>query len=105
MSLTADAISEALLDAVSLVIDKKIEAVSFDKTINATITSIENADEGKYKVTTGNATFTAYSTEDKYSVNEAVLVLIPQGNYDNQKMIIGKQVDNLNTPMIYKSPF
>lgn len=32
------------------------------------------------------------------------MVTIPQGNYDNQKIIIGKQVTNDNTPMVYKSP-
>lgn len=105
MALTADTISESLLESIALVLDKKIEAIKFDQTINAIITDVSEADSGKYQVSTGSSTFTAYSTEDKYSLNEAVLVLIPQGNFDNQKMIIGKQVDNLNTPMIYHSPF
>lgn len=33
------------------------------------------------------------------------MVTIPQGNYDNQKIIIGKALDNNDIPMIYKSPF
>lgn len=32
------------------------------------------------------------------------MVTIPQGNYDNQKIIIGKQVTKDNTPLAYKSP-
>lgn len=32
------------------------------------------------------------------------MVTIPQGNYDNQKIIIGKQVTKDNTPLVYKSP-
>ena len=32
------------------------------------------------------------------------MVTIPQGNYDNQKIIIGKQITKDNTPLVYKSP-
>jgi hypothetical protein len=64
-----------------------------------------DADLGKYTVSTGSAKFVAYSTEPGYKVNDPVLVTIPQGNYDNQKIIIGKQVDDTTTPMVYKSPF
>ena len=32
------------------------------------------------------------------------MVTIPQGNYDNQKIIIGKQATKDNTPLVYKSP-
>lgn len=97
--------ADIMFDAVSVLIDKKIEAVKFDQTINATIVDATRAAEGVYVVSTGNAKFTAYSTEVEYKDNDAVLVMIPQGNYDNQKMIIGKQVDDTNTPLVYKSPF
>lgn len=97
--------ADIMFDAVSVLIDKKIDAVKFDQTINATIVDATRAEEGVYVVSTGNAKFTAYSTEVEYKNNDAVLVMIPQGNYDNQKMIIGKQVDDTNTPLVYKSPF
>lgn len=98
-------VSEKLFEAMTILIDKKLESVKFDETIRATIEDISNADSGEYIVTTGSAKFKAYSTETKYKKDDAVLVTIPQGNYDNQKIIIGKQVDDMNTPMIYKSPF
>jgi len=88
-----------------LLINKKIESVKFDETITATITDASKSSTGQYTVTTGNAKFVAYSTETGYRVNDSVMITIPQGNYDNQKIIIGKAVDNMNTPMIYKSPF
>lgn len=97
--------ADIMFDAISVLIDKKIDAVKFDQTINATIVDATRAEEGVYVVSTGNAKFTAYSTEVEYKNNDAVLVMIPQGNYDNQKMIIGKQVDDTNTPLVYKSPF
>jgi len=34
-----------------------------------------------------------------------VLVTIPQGNFDNQKIIIGKKVSEMNESMGYQSPF
>lgn len=98
-------VAEQIFEAVQVLIDKQIKSVKFDETIRATVTDVTNANTGEYLVTTGNATFKAYSTETRYRENEAVLVTIPQGNYDNQKMIIGKQVDDMNTPMVYTSPF
>lgn len=98
-------ISETLFQAVGILIDKKIESVKFDETIEATIVDAVKAEAGEYQVSTGNAKFTAYSMESQYRVNDVVLVTIPQGDYDNQKIIVSKKVDKNNTPMIYKSPF
>lgn len=97
--------AEIMLDAISTVIDKKIETLAFDKTIKAIVVDAARAAEGVYTVSTGTAKFIAYSTEIAYKVNDTVMVTIPQGDYDNQKMIIGKWVDDNNTPLIYKSPF
>ena len=97
--------AETLFEAVEVLINKKIEAVKFDETINATIVDASKAAQGQYTVSVDGATFTAYSSEIGYKKNDAVMVTIPQGNYDNQKLIIGKAVDNNNTPIIYQSPF
>lgn len=98
-------IQEQLFQAVEILTKKQIEAVKFDQTIEATIIDASKSDDGEYIVSTGNAKFAAYSTETKYRENDAVLVTIPQGNYDNQKMIVGKQVNKMNTPMVYEFPF
>lgn len=102
---TAVDYQEQLLEAMRIISQKQVNSISFDKTVEATITDASKASEGVYTVSTGDAKFTAYSTETKYKKNDAVMVTIPQGNYDKQKMIIGKQVGNMNTPIIYKSPF
>lgn len=96
--------AETLLQAVEILINKKIEEVKFDETINATVVDDSKADNGEYIVETEGAKFTAYSTEVKYKVNDSVLVTIPQGNYENQKIIVGKRVNNLDTPLVYQSP-
>ena len=97
--------AETLFQAIDLLVNKRIESVKFDETIDAVVVDASKASSGQYVVSTGNAKFVAYSLETTYKKNDAVMVTIPQGNYDNQKMIIGKAVDNTNTPMIYKSPF
>ena len=96
---------EALFEAMKIVSQKQVESVSFDKTIEAVVTDTSRAAEGIYQVSTGSSQFIAYSTETGYKQNDAVMVTIPQGNFDKQKMIIGKQIDDTDSPLIYKSPF
>lgn len=98
-------ISEALFDAVGILIDKKIQSIKFDETIEATVTDAKKASSGEYIVSTGAAKFTAYSYDTQYREKDVVLVTIPQGNYDNQKIIVSKKVVNQNDPMVYQTPF
>lgn len=97
--------AETLFQAVDILLNKKIEQIKFDQTIKATVIDTSKADIGEYLVSTGEAKFTAYSTETKYRENETVMVTIPQGDYNNQKIIIGKYVDNSNTPKAVITPF
>lgn len=98
--------AEVMLEAVDTVVKKRIEAVSFDKTIDAVIVDDINGANGVYQVSADGVTFTAYSTSTDYKKNDSVMVTIPQGNYDNQKIIIGKKVTKqADSMMIYKSPF
>ena len=96
--------AETLLQAVEILINKKIESIKFDETVNAVITDANQADDGIYTVEFNGTKFTAYSNETKYKENDSVMVTIPQGNFENQKMIIGKCVSNTETPLTYKSP-
>lgn len=98
-------ISESIFQAVDILIDKKIESVKFDETIEATIENAEQASEGLYVVSSGAAKFVAYGYNTQYKEKDVVLVTIPQGNYDNQKIIIGKKVADTQQSMIYQSPF
>ena len=98
-------ITESLFQSIDIISKKQLKSLAFDTTIEATIIDASRAQDGIYTVSTGNSSFLAYSTEVGYKENDAVMVTVPQGDYNKQKMIIGKQVDNTNTPMIYKSPF
>lgn len=98
-------IVEPILEAAKIVAEKLISEVRFDQTVKATIVNDSNAYRGEYLVSTGNATFTAYCADDKYKKNDAVLVTVPEGDYKNQKVIIGKQVDDTNSVIHKLSPF
>ena len=97
--------AETLFQAVDILLNKKIEQIKFDQTIKATVIDTSKADIGEYLVSTGEAKFIAYSTETKYRENETVMVTIPQGDYNNQKIIISEYVDNSNTPITVQTPF
>lgn len=98
--------NEIWLQSMDILINKKIESIRFDETINAVIINANRAEYGEYTVSTGAASFKAYSNDAKYVLNDKVMVTIPQGNYDNTKFIIGKQPskENQNKPLSYVSP-
>ena len=98
-------ITENLFQAIDVLVDKKIEAVKFDETIKATVVDDSESEKGKYTVSTGSTKFVAYSSETQYRKDDLVLVTIPQGNYDNQKIIISKYTTSTTTPLHYTAPF
>jgi hypothetical protein len=75
--------------------------MQFDKTVICTITDNKNKDKGEYEVNDGSITFKAYSEDTGYSKDTVVYVLIPQGDYENQKTIIGRYVDDSDSAVKY----
>ena len=106
-NLSIDQIQENFCQATNILIQKQLEALQFDITIEATIIDASKASMGTYSVSTGQSTFVAYSSSDvKYKKDDKVMITIPQGNYDNQKMIIGKCTNkNTGSALAQKSPF
>ena len=97
--------NEQFLQAIQIVAQSEIKKIRFDQTIRATIIGDEAADEGRYWCSNGFSEFWAYSTEVRYRKNDKVLVTIPEGDYSNTtKVIISKQVDENNSPLILASP-
>lgn len=99
--------AENLCEAMKIIFDKEIKQFAFDITIDATVEDASKAENGIYTVSHDGATFIAYSTDTSFKEKDVVMVTVPQGNYDNQKMIIGKQVDKdkEEKPITYQSPF
>lgn len=104
MSKSDNVVSE-LLGAIDTVISKRLEQLSYDKTIICTITDDSNAKNGEYQVTDGSIKFKARSENASYRIDDQVRVSVPNGDTTQEKFIIGKYVrDNSTTPITYMTP-
>lgn len=98
---------EQIYKAIDIITNKRLEALQYDITIEATIINDTQAEKGVYTVSNGNANFLAYSKDSEYKNDDVVMVTIPQGNYNNQKIIVGKKIneEKEETPIEFKRPF
>ena len=92
-----------ILEAIETVANGIVSKIKFDQTILCTITNDEKRKKGIYEVTDGTSTFEACSNDDSYREDMIVYVLIPQGDYENQKTIVGKYVDDTSSAINYIS--
>lgn len=73
-----------------MVMQKGMKNLKYDRTIQCVIKEIKNEKTGEYLVQyNNNPVFSAFS-EIKYAINDIVYVVIPEGDYNNQKFITGK---------------
>lgn len=92
----ADNFNDMLLElfgAMDRVTASHVNKLKFDKTITAEIIDNSNKDKGEYIVSDGSSTFKAYS-EKIYAPGTWVYVQIPNGDFNNQKIITGKYINN-----------
>lgn len=98
-------LQDKLLQAMDIVNAKALNAISYDKTITCTIETNKNKKEGCYEVSDGSTVFTAYSSMTNLAVGTSVYVTIPNGDFSNQKMIIGKVTTTSSEPFVFTTPF
>ena len=97
---------ELLCEAIGIVANSALDKISFDRTIVASIVDdSEKEGLGKYRVSIGEATFDAYSSNTSFKNGDNVYVQIPNGDWNEQKIIVSKKVNNVNDPVAYKDPF
>ncbi len=96
---------EIILQAIDQVVTKRLEGISYDVTDTVTIINADEAKNGKYKVSNGSATYYAYSSDTTYEEDDVVYMTVPNGDYTQQKIIIGKYVAENDKPYVYESPF
>ena len=81
--------NEIWLEAMDLLIYNRLQSLSYDQTVKAKI--VKNMGNKTYTVEESNIKYTASSLNDvDYDVNDEVYVLVPNGDYTAQKLIIGK---------------
>lgn len=84
-------ISNQILDAVELLVDKKVSSAKYDKTIQATVISCVDEQTGKYKIKYQGNIFIAYSSDvsKTFSNGVSVYVIVPENDFSKTKTIIG----------------
>lgn len=98
--------SEIFCESTKIIAEGILNGISYDKTIICTILDDSNRQQGEYLVSDGATKFKAYSQDQTYYNGTVVYVTIPEGNYSNTKIIVGKQIDNSTLePFIYTAPF
>lgn len=97
--------AENVLGAIDLIVQERMKDLKFDKTIVCSI--VENLGEGVYLVNDGNTTFEAVADILSYPIGFQVNVLIPQGDYNNQKTITGRYINKSigENGVRYMTPF
>lgn len=98
-------LQEKLLQAMDILNAHALSDLSFDRTIICTIEEDTEKEDGKYTVSNDSRFFIAYSNDTRLRVGDVVYVTIPQGNFENQKIIIGKKTDETTQPFTFTTPF
>lgn len=100
----AENYSEALFQSIDTIVSERVRHLPYDRTIVATITNNDDAQSGKYEVTTDNNTsFYAYSSSPNYNIKEKVYVRIPDGDYTKQKVIVDKYIAEYDSSIIARN--
>lgn len=98
-------IIEPLLESMKIVSESILQGLSYDITVPCNIVDASQRNNGEYRVSNGTATFIAYSENTEYRENQTVYVKIPQGDYNNDKIITGRKKDKDSAePYIYHNP-
>lgn len=95
---------EIICSAVDSIVQARMNNLEFNITKTCTIVDIKQRKQGKYTVSDGSVRFEALSEDTSYNLDDSVLVLIPNGDYQNNKLILGKTKVEDDLPYNYISP-
>lgn len=99
-------IGEIICEAVDTIVSKRLEGLNYNITQTCTIIDDTYKAIGRYTVKNDNMRFEAYSTDTTFKKNDQVLILIPNNDYNEQKIILNKISidDDLTSSVAYVSP-
>lgn len=83
---------EGFYDMINGIAKQQVESSRTDKTIDAEISKLYNADVGEYKVEYQGNIFSAFVPDPtvEYKGGERVYVLVPEGDFSRKKIILGR---------------
>ena len=84
-------IEQQICDAISVITEKKISELEFDKTVLAVVEECTNRPLGEHRVRYQDSTFLAYAANPNnyYAPGNMVYVQIPKSNFAEKKVIVG----------------
>lgn len=97
-------LAENLFQAIDTIATKRANSIKFDKTLTCQIVDDSNSDKGEYIVSNAGSEFFAYSENTSYSNDTWVYVTVPNGDMDQQKLIVGKYVADNTEYFNYRNP-
>ena len=84
-----------VFEAIDTIINQRLSELSFDRTITCKIVEEVKDKPNTYWVSNDSMRFQAIAQDGKkYSKKEEVFVLIPNGEYSNEKIITGSRIDD-----------
>lgn len=96
---------ENLFKAIDIITAERLSNLGYDKTIKATITDDSQSAQGRYTLTDGSSSFDASCDPATiYKKDMMVYVIIPEGNWDNEKLIVGKYSNKGDNYYNYANP-
>ena len=86
---------ENLFQAIDIIVGDRLAELNYDKTIKVKIVDDSQSSNGIYTVSDGATEFQAVCNPDiVYTKDAIVYVVIPEGNWDNEKLIVGRYSNN-----------
>lgn len=95
---------ENLFQVIDRIATKRVENLQFDKTLTCQIVDDTNSAKGEYLVSNAGSEFLAYSENDSYKNENWVYVTVPNGDMNQQKIIVGKYIADNTEYSTYKDP-
>ena len=98
-------VSENLFQAMDIIIAERLNGLNYDKTILCKIEDDSKKDKGEYIVSDGSSSFIAISKDATYMNGASVYVTVPTGDFNQQKLIVGRYIANNEAYATYQAPF
>lgn len=104
MQVTAQSVPEKIFKSIDIICKERLKGLSFNTTVTCKIANNDNAAQGEYIVQDGDITYKAYSDRTDFQLGTYVYVMVPNSDYDKQKIILGKQVNDKTESFVYIPP-
>lgn len=84
--------SDAILGAIDIVVQDRLNGLSLDKTVQGEIVSIVDMDTGEYRAKYNGNIITIFSRvpSEQYKIGERVYIVVPENDFSKDKIIFGR---------------